>query len=131
MTEFKPILPGILSLIAEEIGEDVAVALAKARGGRMLYIPKSVSGDHELSKLVGVEDAIKISKLLGHGNVLVPCGNLNGAAGRRTQITQLFEQGLTHSQIAAEVGVHIRTVERATARFRDENQPMFDFTDPE
>jgi len=117
-------LPGVLSLIAEEVSEDVAVKLAEAKGGRMIYVPAKVKDNSPLAEVLGLEDAQKVAKLLGAGDLLVPCGNIGGAGGRRARIVELHAQGLTHSQIAEQVGVHIRTVERATARVRDKRQPL-------
>ena len=124
---FKPYLPGVLALIAEEVSEDVAVRLAEARGGREVYIPKSATPECELSQILGREHASALVSLLGYGTLLVPCGNIGGAAGRRAKILQLREQGLTYSQIAAEVDVHVRTVERTTARLRDDREPELPF----
>ncbi len=116
---FKPYLPGVLALIAKEIGIDCAIELAKARGGRSVWIPKQPSPDHTIVSIVGLEDAIQLSRLLGGGNVLIPCGNIGGAAGRRAQIERLLSEGVPNGQIAAEVDVHIRTVERVAATLRD------------
>lgn len=112
---FKPYLPGVLGLISEEIGEKAAIDLAKARGGRTVWIPKNPKPRQSLSGIVGLENARLISKLLGSGNVLIPCGNIGGAAGRRARIEMLLKENkLSNSEIAAEVDVHIRTVERVS-----------------
>lgn len=124
---FKPYLPGVLGYITEEIGEDVAVRLASARGGRMVYIPRTPRVDSELSKIIGLEDACALSKLLGHGNLLVPQGNLGGAGGRRARIEELWHQGMSHALIAAEVDVHTRTVERIVSGLKDDSQPKLPF----
>lgn len=124
---FKPYLPGVLALIAEEIGEEVAVRLAEARGGRAIYVPKTPKADAELSQIVGLEAAQQLSKLLGHGTLMVPCGNIGGAGGRRARIEALWRQGLSQAQIAAEVDVHTRTVERVVASLRDDSEPKLPF----
>lgn len=116
---FKPYLPGVLSLIADEIGIGCAIKLARARGGRYTFIPKHPRPGQALVDIVGLEDAARISTLLGHGNVLIPCGNIGGAAGRRARIEQMLSEGASFSTIAAEVDVHIRTVERVAASIRD------------
>ena len=123
----KPYLPGVLTLIAEEIGEAVAVHLAEARGGRYIYVPKTPKAHAELSRIVGLEAAQQLSKLLGHGTLLVPCGNIGGAGGRRARIEALWRQGLTKAQIATKVDVHIRTVERVVASLRDDSEPKLPF----
>jgi hypothetical protein len=124
---FKPYLPGVLALIAEEIGEDVAVRLATARGGRAVYIPKIPKPEAELTRIVGLDAVRALCKLLGHGTVMVPCGNIGGAGGRRARIETLWRQGLSHAQIAATVDVHTRTVERVVATLKDTRQQNFPF----
>lgn len=116
---FKPYLPGVLGLISREVGIDCAIDLAKARGGRSVWIPKNPNPDHAIVSIVGLEEAIQLSRLLGVGNVLIPCGNIGGAAGRRARIERLLAEGVPNGQIAAEVDVHIRTVERVAASLRD------------
>ena len=123
---FKPYLPGVLALIAEEIGVDLAIRLAKQRGGREIYIAKDPAPDCSLAKIVGLANAQKLYRLLGSGKMLVPAGNYCGQTGRRQRIAMLLDQGLSHSAIAAEVDVHIRTVERMSAELRrpkDQRQP--------
>ncbi|WP_456387915.1 hypothetical protein [Profundibacter sp.] len=120
-------LPGVLAYIAEEIGEDVAVDLAVARGGREVYIPRNPKLGSELSKIVGLDAAVKLNKLLGSGNLLVPCGSVGGAGGRRTRIIKLLESGMSHANIAAEVDVHTRTVERVAETVKDIRQPKLPF----
>jgi len=119
---FKPYLPGVLALIAEEISVDLAVRLAKARGGREIYIPDGPGPTSTLAELVGLESARNLYKLLGHGKMLVPAGNFSGQTGRRQRIAMLLEQGMSHSLIAAELDVHLRTVERVAASLRDTRQ---------
>ncbi|MVO18266.1 hypothetical protein [Parasedimentitalea huanghaiensis] len=115
---FKPYLPGVLALIADEISVDLAVCLAKQRGGREIYIAKDPAPSCSLSEIVGQANAQKLYKLLGSGKMLVPAGNISGQTGRRQRIAMLLDQGLSHSIIAADVDVHIRTVERVSAELR-------------
>ena len=117
----KPYLPGVLAMISEKIGEDVAVKLAKARGGRAVWVPKYPKPDSELSKIVGYENALKIRDLFGMSNLMVPCGNFGGTAGRRARVKELLQTGLSHSDIAAQVDVTTRTVERVAAELNAEN----------
>jgi DNA-binding NarL/FixJ family response regulator len=123
----KPYMPGILGYIAREVGEDVAQSLALARGGRAINIPSVPKHESALSKIVGLKAAQEISILLGAGTVNVPCGDFAGAGGRRARIAQLWAAGLTQSQIAAEVDVALRTVERVVAAEKDQNQLGFRF----
>ena len=120
--DFKPYLPGVLALIAEEISEDLAVRLAQQRGGRPVYISKDPKADDSLVELVGLEDARKLHALLGHGSFIVPMGNFGGEQARRARIAQLLGTGMSHANIAAEVDAHVRTVERVAKELRDARQ---------
>lgn len=117
----KPYLPGVLAMISDEVGEDAAIALAKARGGRAVWIPKYPKPDSELSKIVGHQNALKISDLCGMGNIMVPCGNFGGMAGRRARAKELLQTGMSHSDIAARLDVTTRTVERVAAELKAES----------
>lgn len=128
----KPWLPGVLGLIATDVDEAAAVRLARARGGRCLYIPAKVRAGDTLSQIVGLDAAERIARLLGPGSVLVPCGSIGGAGGRRARIAALWHAGLSHAEIAAEVDVHARTVDRVVARLRAGRAPELPFrSDPD
>lgn len=118
----KHYLPGMLDRIRDVASEEAAIALAKARGGRDVYIPASPNPRHALSQIVGLSAAKKISKALGRGNILVPCGSVKGAGGRKAAIEHLFQAGKSNAEIAAEVDVHIRTVERVVSGLKDPRQ---------
>lgn len=122
----KPYMPGILGYIAREVGEDVAQKLAQARGGRAINIPGAPNSGSALTKIVGLKHAQEISILIGVGTVKVPCGDFAGAGGRRARIADLWAAGFTQSQIAAEVDVALRTVERVVAAEKDNKQLGFD-----
>ncbi len=123
--EFRPYLPGVLALIADEISLDLAVRLAELKGGREIYIPKNPGPETSLARMVGLENARLLFQTLGNGKLLVPAGNIGGQTGRRQRVAMLLDQGVSHSDIAAKVDVHLRTVERVAATLRDpdrENQ---------
>ncbi|MFV1538849.1 hypothetical protein [Phaeobacter sp. JH204B] len=122
---FRPYLPGVLSYIAEEISLDLAVRLAEAKGGREVYISNKAGSS--LAELLGAEDALRLYKLLGGGKLVVPAGNFGGQAGRRQRIAMLLGQGKSHSVVAAEVDVTLRTVERVAASLRRRNDDQGDF----
>ena len=126
--EFRPYLPGVLAFIADEICVELAVRLAELKGGREIYIPKNPGPETSLAKLIGLENARQLFKLLGSGKLLVPAGNIGGQTGRRPRVAMLLDQGHSHSEIAAKVDVHLRTVERVAASLRDpERQNQGDF----
>ena len=126
--EFRPYLPGVLAFIADEVSFELAVRLAELKGGREIYIPKNPGPETSLAKLVGLENAQRLFKLLGSGKLLVPAGNIGGQTGRRQRVAMLLDQGISHSEIAAQVDVHLRTVKRVAASLRDpKNRNQGDF----
>jgi hypothetical protein len=122
----KPFLPGVLGWIAEEISEDVAIKLATSCGGREVYIPKIVTPDTRLAQTIGRKEVEALLSLLGHGTLLVPHGSFGGQIRRTEQLHEtiraLRRQGLSNSEIAVEVDVHIRTVERVFQHKPDPRQ---------
>jgi hypothetical protein len=67
-------LPGVLKTVAEITSVDVAVALARWKGGRVLYIPMeaNLGPDHEMIKKLGRRAALRIARHFGRGDVLIP-----------------------------------------------------------
>lgn len=122
-----PPLPGVLGQIETEIGWDIAVQLAKSAGGREIYIPVTITRDCPLAIILGLKSAQEVSKLLGAGKVIIPCGIYRGQAAKRHQVKLSLKAGLSHDKIAAQFDLHLRTVQRLAARVRDEAQLEFDF----
>lgn len=132
MTQPKYYFVGILSRIAEEIGPDVAIALAMARGGREIYVPKRPKPDDTLSQIVGLPAAKQLQHLIGEGRHRIPLGSFGGQGGRQQRILALWRNGKSQSEIAAEVDVSLRTVERILGKRPDPNQPELPlFSDPD
>ena len=120
-------LTGVLSQIADELGEEVAVKLALVRGGRTVYIPSQVTPDCLLAQIVGLDAAFGIAQMFGAGYLLIPQGGIRGRGATHRQIKALYKQGLSQEKIADRVDVHIRTVERVIAGMRDDRQlSLFD-----
>ncbi len=111
MTVYRPDLPGVLSFIADEVGEAAAIRLATARGGRELMLPKRATGS-ELARIVGDEDAERIIKLLGVGRVVVPAGAYAGQGARRRRAQAMLKDGKSLHEVAAAVGLDRSTVFR-------------------
>lgn len=115
-------LPDLLARIAAAAGEEAALLVAKEWGGRVLYLPKKFSSEHRLAEVVGERKARAIFEEVGHGPFMVPMGNVAGPAKRRRLVSELLDQGSTHSAAAGAAGVHTRTVERVARRKREEVQ---------
>jgi hypothetical protein len=111
----KPRLSGILGEIEEAAGLAVALQLASERGGREVYIPQpgSLTAEHWLVQLVGMEAAQKVAQRIGGGRVELPLGP---AGGSRSKVWATIRQALSEGKSAPEAarlaGVHHKTVRR-------------------
>lgn len=111
-------LPGILTEIAEAIGEDKARRLAEALGGHEIYPSRNPSPSSKLACVIGVDAVRKLADVLGVEKRLIPM------AGRRRDVRgrELAREGLSRSEIAARVGVHERTAARYAQTVREDRQ---------
>lgn len=107
-------LPGILADIARLTTVDVAIAIARWRGGRRLYIPmeSGLKHDHDIVKAIGRRAALRIVRHFGRGEISVPNAKayLNWLDARA-----LRRQGLSVSQICAKLGLAHRRVHSLVA----------------
>lgn len=112
-------LPEVLAEIAEVAGKDAAWEIARAQGGRVVYIPAKVDDGHWLSELVGQEKAKLICDHFRVGDsglrILIPLAKF---ASQRERLARALEQGLTAPDAAQAAGMHVRTAYRARARRR-------------
>ena len=115
-------LPGILSEIAESVGEANALAIAREKGGGRCHFPAVPGRKHWLSELIGYEKAKRLCKDLATGSasgdrmrgvyVTVPLGPIGSRAQMHRTIERLFREGRSHDSIARECGISRRTVQR-------------------
>ena len=119
-------LTGVLDFIAQATSVAVALELACKVGGTEISIPKNPNLDSPLSKIVGLENALKITKEIGHGRLLIPMANMRGEAARRAKAAKLLDQGLSATEVARTVGIHERTVRRVRKRIKEDTLPLFD-----
>jgi DNA-binding NarL/FixJ family response regulator len=113
-------LPGILAEVAEVAGDEAALALARAAGGRSVYVPRpdNVPDGHWLVLALGREAAMMVADLVGGGDVAIPLGPTGRQHATRAEVDTLIGQGLSASRIAQRCGVTERTVERRRAALR-------------
>lgn len=121
-------LPGILADIAEAAGLPAALAVAEAKGGVRAHFPAQARAGHWLTRLVGQVAADKIcAHFLTGGKAgfytLVPLGPKNFHQKARRSAEDLTRSGVPREEVAARLGVHMRTVQRVRARLRDIEQP--------
>ena len=127
MTDPIDSLPGVLAEVARATSLKVALQLASEFGGTNVWIPKHPTAETQLARCVGVAAAERISKVMGHGWLLVPLGPLSQCARKHAAIARALRSGQSNSQVARDKGCHIRTVKRHRSRLRDTDAtPLLD-----
>lgn len=96
-------LPQQLQQVADIIGLQAALVLVKHYGGVRLYVPIQMTPEHILSRLIGFETALKLSKEFGgmdHFDIPRATGALRVVRNR--QIADKYVKGKTLRQLALE-----------------------------
>lgn len=114
-------LPGILADIAALVGEDAALLVARAGGGRRVYIPKSayLKPGHWLVDAVGMDKASVIADAIGGGELDMPQGPVGSRARTHEAIHRALDNGMSVTAIVRLTGVDDSTVWRHKARRRN------------
>ncbi len=112
--------PNVMSEIAEVAGLPAAWEIVRAMGGREVYIPASVAGDHWLVELVGIAAAEKICShyaVNGSGHrLLIPMAK---QAAQAQRMVKALEDGMSAPNAASAAGMHVRSAYRYRARLKD------------
>jgi hypothetical protein len=101
-------LPAVLRQIAELIGIDAAVKIARAFGGTSLTIPQTMGPDHKLAQLIGLADASTIAAHFG-GSGRFECPSAKSVLCR-ADARRLRRAGKSTMEIAAALGISQRHV---------------------
>lgn len=116
-------LPGILSEIAEVIGEDQAERLAEALGGREIYLSRNPGRNNVVASVIGHERTVLLARALGNDTIRLPMG-----ARKRVSIgRRMLKERVPHSEISQKLHVHTRTVERWAKDLREDRQLSLPF----
>lgn len=102
------------------IGREAADALVKAFGGQSVYVPGTIDEGCRLVDAIGLDAARALSDHFGNLGTafVVPMNHGARIAARRKEIAERSARGESVSQIAAAMGIHMRTVEKSRARDR-------------
>lgn len=104
-------LPGLLRDVADAFGEDVALRLARELGGRYVYLPKVAERSHPVARAAGVRVLrFLISRHDELERIVIPKGPDRDRRLRARLIAEMTARGRTADEIAARVGLHVRTV---------------------
>jgi hypothetical protein len=131
MTEPAPRLwlPHLLREMADAHGLEVALAFARAFGGRYLHLPARATPEHPVAQAVGV--AVLNWLIERHdrlARIVVPRGPDMARAQRLAAVGEMTARGHSADAIAAALGMHVRDVHRDRARLREaenERQGVF------
>ncbi len=104
--------------LVQSIGEEGAMALVRAFGGRRIYVPQEIAADSELGVVLSAEAAARLSAYHYGTHLHIP------RRGReKARVLQLAKAGgLTRHQIAGETGYSERQVYRIIGAGGDDRQ---------
>jgi Mor family transcriptional regulator len=107
----------LLGDLALAIGAGAAARLARAYGGRRVYIPATPSARDQISRSIGLEAAVRLARLYGGSRVMIPADPER--ALRRARIVAMRRNGWSVSAIARAAGVSERYVYKVLAASRN------------
>lgn len=115
-----------LEELVDAIGQQAALQLLAQHGGTRLYIPAHPGPDHAIVKAIGGEAAAKLAEHIATGvgglTIELPRGPAGLAAKHRRRLLEAAGRGdMTEREIAQDLRVHGRTVRRARAKLREED----------
>lgn len=98
--------------LVDIIGADMAKKLCITRGGVYMYVPKSVSTDTELTKIIGVPALRALGTVYGGEVIVVP--NHRKGTPHKGDIIKMLDAGASAREIAIRLGVTQRYVEHVS-----------------
>ena len=102
----------LYDLIRESCGDAVAQKLLAAAGGIRVWVPEEPRPSHDLTQLVGLDEARAIAKAIGPGPLAVPKPESIRRQEIPNQVADLRRNGLSVPQIALRLGISERSVYR-------------------
>lgn len=108
--------PGVLSVVADALGEDKARVLAKAFGGRRLYVPRKIQAAHPIALALGHPAAEDLLGLFAGKTIDVPLGPESASARNAAAILDMAARGARTHEIADALSICARTVQRVKSR---------------
>ena len=107
-------LPRLLRLVAEECGEDAAMALARDLGGERVYAPEQPAGS-TLERRAGPAVAACLSRHFAGEHVVIPHIADRLRAARR-EVYIAAHPGMTTNELARKLGMTRRSIQRTRRR---------------
>lgn len=103
----------VLEEIAAAIGADATDRLAQALGGRRVYVPRDIGPSHPIAVAIGADAAALLAEHYYGTDLNIP---IREARAARIHALAARVPRLTIGQIAAEVGITERGVQKILAR---------------
>ena len=109
------------------VGEAAALRLLAAHGGERIYVPRVLTEDHRLIRVMGETAALALVAHMATGmggtDVDLPRGPSGQAAQQRARLAAAIEAGAPANEIARNLGVSRRTVFRGRRRAKAAGDP--------
>lgn len=107
--------PPILREVADVVGEEDALRLARACGGVETRVPRDHAAHHIWRSAVGAGSFAKLVHVFGGRLVSLPRGLHVASPRRRAEVLELHASGRTAREIALRLGLTERHVRRLLA----------------
>ena len=107
-------LPGTLRALCAEIGPEAAEALAEATGGRRIWVPATITSEHQLVRAIGLEAAQALAEARGGDWLEVPKADAFERARRNAAIRAAREAGATVNDLAGTHNLTRRQIQNIT-----------------
>lgn len=115
MSEPKDTWPAILREVAEVVGEEDALRLARACGGVEMVVPRDHAANHPWRSALGASSFAKLVHVFGGRSVSLPRGTFVASLQRRADVLALHATGKTARDIALRLELTERHVRRIIA----------------
>ncbi len=111
----------MLNSIAEIAGEQAALLLGREKAGQQVYIPSTVTADHWLTDLVGIDAASAIAAHYGSQKIVLPAALSGDKRRRAAAIAEMTEKGYSLNKIVRLTGLSRSTVQSHMKRHRPDS----------
>ncbi|MBL8499573.1 MAG: hypothetical protein JNL77_03150 [Nitrosomonas sp.] len=98
------LLPGTLQEMEQHIGIKAVLLLVAKCGGVGLYVPREISADHAIARLIGIDAAEKLASVYGGEELQLPKMLAASIARRNVEIRSEYR---THSQRQLALKYHL------------------------
>ena len=103
----------LLDDLAPVIGFSATCALAVWYGGRMLYVPSRYYPGHPLARLIGPSALRRLVEEMGSEALKIPAAAGVDQMRRERRACEMFAEGRTTADVAAELAVTVRRAEHS------------------